>query len=155
MMHKIFVAVSWLLVIACAAAIFMLSAQTGSTSAELSGDVMGFFGQLWTRLFGEAAHTVLRKCAHFLAYCALMFLTYHACFRTRRQKRLRFVLPFVLCVLYAVSDEIHQYFVPERACRIFDVGVDTLGCIVGGLCFFLLAKFCIRIKKKKNGEVLS
>ncbi len=40
-------------------------------------------------------------------------------------------------VLYSVSDEIHQYFVPGRACRIFDVGVDSLGALTGILAFVL------------------
>jgi len=28
-------------------------------------------------------------------------------------------------------DETIQYFVPGRACRITDVGIDTLGCTLG------------------------
>lgn len=34
---------------------------------------------------------------------------------------------FALTVLYAVSDELHQYFVPMREARAKDVGVDSLG----------------------------
>jgi VanZ family protein len=36
-----------------------------------------------------------------------------------------------LCILYAVTDEIHQSFVPGRSPRIFDVGIDTLGTLLG------------------------
>lgn len=35
----------------------------------------------------------------------------------------------IICFLYALSDEIHQYFVPGRACRVFDVIVDTAGSV--------------------------
>lgn len=144
--HILGVLFAWLLVALCAAGIFMLSAQNGEQSAELSGGMMEQFARFMTALFGEAAHNIFRKFAHFFAYCALMFLTYHAVWRTRRL--LSPVLPFTLCVLYAVSDEVHQYFVPERACRLFDVFIDTLGCIVGGLCFYLLFRL-IRLLKQK------
>lgn len=46
----------------------------------------------------------------------------------------------VFCVLYAVSDELHQYFVPGRACRWFDVGVDTAGILLGTFLFWLTVR---------------
>ena len=137
---------AWLLVILCAAGIFYLSSQNGELSAALSSEVMNPFSRVMDALFGEAGHNVFRKFAHFFAYGLLMFLTYRAVYRTRR--KLSPVLPFLLCVLYAVSDEVHQFFVPERACRLFDVFVDTLGCIVGGLCFYLLVLFCRWFQRK-------
>jgi VanZ family protein len=36
-----------------------------------------------------------------------------------------------LCILYAISDEFHQSFVPGRTSRVMDVGIDTLGSLVG------------------------
>ena len=138
--HVLAVLLAWALAAACAAAIFLFSAQTGAESAELSGGVLALFSQFLTTLFGEAAHNVLRKFAHFFIFAALMFFVYHAFFRTRRRRRLSPFEPFAVCVLYAVSDEAHQYFIPERACRLFDVGVDALGCILGGLCFYILVK---------------
>jgi VanZ family protein len=144
---------SWTLVALCAVCIFLFSAQTGAESADISGEVMGPFVRILTMLFGDQAHNVVRKFAHFFIFAALMFFTYHALYRTRKTRRLSAVLPFVLCVLYAVSDEVHQLFVPERACRIFDVGVDALGCVVGGLCFYFAAIICLHISqntKKKE-----
>ena len=147
--------VSWALAAACAVAIFLFSAQTGADSAAVSGEMMGPFARILTALFGEQGHNVFRKFAHFFIFAALMFFVYHALFRTRRRRRLSPVWPFAVCVLYAVSDEIHQLFVPERACRLFDVGVDALGCVVGGLCFYLLAKICLYISqnRKKKKEI--
>lgn len=139
---------AWTLAILCAAAIFWLSSQSGEESAALSSHTMLPFVWIMERLFGENGHTVFRKFAHFFAYNALMFLTYHALFRTRKRHRLAFLPPLSACVLYAVSDEIHQYFVPDRACRIFDVGVDTLGCLTGGLCFWLLVRLILYLKKR-------
>ena len=152
MKRTIVLILSWAMVLACAVCIFQFSSQSGADSAQLSGSVMaaGPLSRILTTLFGEQGHNVLRKFAHFFIYAALMFLTYHALYRTRRRRRLSAVLPFVLCALYAVSDEIHQIFVPERACRIFDVGVDLLGCAVGGLCFYVLATLCLYISKKRK-----
>ena len=142
------IVLAWALAVLCGAAIFLLSAQSGAESAALSSETMSPFSWIMQRLFGENGHNVFRKFAHYFAYCALMFLTYHAFYRTRQTRRLAFLQPFVVCVLYAVSDEIHQYFVPERACRLFDVGVDTLGCLTGGLCFWLLIRGITYCKKR-------
>lgn len=147
-MKTIRIAVSWIFAAACAGLIFWFSSQSGEASAQMSTQVMHPFARLLAALFGEAAHTVLRKCAHFILYCALMFLVYNACFQARDKGRLSPVLPFALSVLYAVSDEIHQFFVPGRACRLYDIGVDALGCAVGGLCFWAAAKLCLIICRK-------
>ena len=142
--------VSWALVAGCALCIFLFSAQTGADSAAVSGDVMGPFARILTFLFGEQGHNAFRKFAHFFIFAALMFFMYHALFRTRKTHRLSPLLPYLLSALYAVSDEVHQLFVPERACRLFDVGVDALGCVFGGLCFYLLAKICLHISQNRK-----
>ncbi len=36
-----------------------------------------------------------------------------------------------LCILYALSDEYHQSFVPGRSSRLTDVGIDTTGSLIG------------------------
>lgn len=38
---------------------------------------------------------------------------------------------WALAVLYGVSDELHQSFVPRRDASIMDVGVDALGAMAG------------------------
>jgi VanZ family protein len=40
-------------------------------------------------------------------------------------------LAWVLCILYAITDEIHQSFVPGRSPRVMDVGIDALGSLLG------------------------
>ena len=150
MKRKIGIILSWLFVLLCCIGIFLFSAQNGMDSAALSGEVMGPFARILTLLFGEAGHNVFRKFAHFFIYMVLMFFLYHAFYRTRKNRRLSALLPYALCILYAVSDEVHQYFVPERACRLFDVGVDALGAAAGGLCFYLLAKLCLHVSQKRS-----
>ncbi len=141
MKKKTAVFISWLLVVVCMTAIFMLSSQSGESSAELSGATIGFVGRIINYIFGEDGHTAFRKTAHFLEYAGLAFLLYNAFYQTRTRKRLSPYLPYISAVLYAVTDEVHQYFVEGRACRLFDVGIDALGAIVGMTVFFIIASY--------------
>ncbi len=43
-------------------------------------------------------------------------------------------------LLYGVSDEIHQWFVPERATELLDVVADTVGGAVGALAVDFVAR---------------
>lgn len=46
-----------------------------------------------------------------------------------RSKRIAIAL--LTCVLYAISDEVHQSFVPGRGAQVKDVLIDSAGAIVG------------------------
>lgn len=52
----------------------------------------------------------------------------------------RICISSVLGIIYATSDEIHQYFVPGRACRMGDVFIDTLGVLLGITIILLIKK---------------
>lgn len=43
------------------------------------------------------------------------------------------ILAVVLSVLYGVSDEIHQFFVPGRSCSVFDLLADFVGAAIAGV----------------------
>jgi VanZ family protein len=66
---------------------------------------------------------VLRKIAHAAEYAVLGALLVRATGRTG--------IAFALGVLYAVSDEIHQSFVPGRLGSPLDVAIDAAGVAVG------------------------
>jgi VanZ family protein len=66
---------------------------------------------------------VLRKCAHMTEYAILAVLLARA---TRRP-----VPAFVLAVLYAASDELHQHFVRGRHASPVDVAIDAVGALAG------------------------
>jgi VanZ family protein len=66
---------------------------------------------------------VLRKVAHTAEYAILGALLARATGRAG--------LAFVLGVLYAISDEVHQSFVPGRAGSPLDVTIDAVGVAVG------------------------
>lgn len=123
----------WLLAAACAGCIFWLSSRDGNQSKDMSDNVRGILAKILGSPLGSF---IVRKFAHFFEYAALGFLIGCALFLSRR--RFSPVISVICSALYSVSDEIHQYFVPGRACRIFDVGVDTLGELTGTLILALI-----------------
>jgi VanZ family protein len=96
---------SWLPVLAWAAVIFALSAVP----------------DLGTGLGGW--DLVLRKIAHATEYAVLGALLARATARPG--------LAFGLGLLYAISDEVHQEFVPGRHGSPIDVAIDAVGVAVG------------------------
>ncbi len=55
---------------------------------------------------------------------------------------------FVITVVYAFSDELHQQFVPTREGKLRDVAIDTLGALVGiGMVWKLFPQAHSRLKK--------
>lgn len=85
---------------------------------------------------------ILRKFTHITEYFILTFLLYRAFKNSFRLSS--FYLIFLLAVfslLYAISDEIHQAFVPLRGPSALDVLIDSCGIII----FFMLLKV-----KRKN-----
>lgn len=123
----------WLLAAACAGCIFWLSSKDGNQSQNMSDSVRGIL----MKLFGPLLNSfIVRKFAHFFEYAVLGFLIGCALFLSRR--RFSPITAVICSALYSISDEIHQYFVPGRACRIFDVGVDTLGALTGTLILALI-----------------
>ncbi len=72
------------------------------------------------------------KIYHFGEYAILAALVYWAIrFYTPKVSSIQvYVLAFLLCTLFAVSDEVHQIYVPGRESRVGDVIADVLGAAV-------------------------
>ncbi|MGA2090469.1 MAG: VanZ family protein [Endomicrobiales bacterium] len=75
---------------------------------------------------------ILRKCAHVVEYTVLFLLTNRALAATTAwPSKTCLISAFIFAVLYACSDEFHQSFVPGRVASVIDVGIDSLGAVVG------------------------
>lgn len=66
---------------------------------------------------------------HFLEYGVLALLLWQALRATPRLSHRATSLAFILTVLYAISDEWHQFYVPGRYSDVRDVMVDVLGAL--------------------------
>ena len=72
-------------------------------------------------------------------YAMLYFFTYRAVnFHTKAGHNKNWRLPLLLCILYALTDEIHQSFTPRRDPSLRDVGFDLLG---AGLAFLKMYQY--------------
>ena len=85
---------------------------------------------------------------HLIEYAGLGLLAY--VFFAVRAKR-AFLFAVLFSVLYAASDELHQYFVPGRTCEFWDFFMDTCGIFVSCLFMsFLEKKKLIKIESLKS-----
>ncbi|MBQ8401375.1 MAG: VanZ family protein, partial [Clostridia bacterium] len=112
----------WLASFGWMALIFAFSAQDARESAESSGSVMTFLLHLFRVDSMEQILTdtvlysmvdfVLRKSAHFAIYTVLGILLCATISQYPNALRIqKIVLPLSLGILYACTDELHQYFV--------------------------------------------
>lgn len=119
----------WLPPILWAGGIFYLSGVSG-----LSSNMTVFWDVFWRKLFHAGEFGVL----NLLLWRALYFGE-----KIEFKKALIWSLFFT--VLYAISDELHQSFVPSRECRWQDMVQDSLGSAAVAGAIFLLHR--IRILK--------
>lgn len=148
---------SWVAVAAWMAVIFLLSAQPGKESTDTSGRILRLVIKLLYWNFDSFSSqrqeavwaiwsVIVRKGAHFTEYAILGMLLCSALRTYDLSGKLRWGLPVGVGAAYAVTDEIHQYFVPERACRLLDVGIDTAGALFGTAVFLAT----VYLLKKKD-----
>jgi len=83
---------------------------------------------------------LIRKLAHFTEYMILGILVYMASSKNNIPRNNTALWCIIFCALYAISDEVHQAFVPGRGPRVLDVIIDTAGSITG----ILMTKFIIK-----------
>lgn len=80
---------------------------------------------------------ILRKIAHMLEYFILAALLFRAFKGSFKLSAFYLVFwPSLLSFLYALSDEVHQAFVPTRSASARDVLIDSIGIIA----FYILIK---------------
>lgn len=154
-MKKVFGYVVWTLTVACMVTIFLFSSQDAQESSETSSDftvqILSVFTSFENLSAEQQEQTVanlqfaVRKCAHFSVYTCLGVLMKLSFLYLPIKKR-GTLFSFISCVLYAVSDEIHQYFVAGRSCEIRDMTIDSLGALLG----ISLTVFCIYLIKRKR-----
>jgi VanZ family protein len=68
---------------------------------------------------------------HFLEYAVLSLLLFRALYKTSAASTKIPALVILISMLFALSDEIHQLFVPGRAFQGVDLLIDLLGVLCG------------------------
>ncbi|MBR2489280.1 MAG: VanZ family protein [Clostridia bacterium] len=133
--------------------IFSLSAATASESSATSGGVIEFLAKIFIADFDEISvleqesiieslQFIVRKTAHFTLYGVLGGLAFLSVITyTSVPFPLRTAISAAICLLYAISDEIHQIFVPGRSGEIRDVCIDFAGSMLAILILVLLSRW--------------
>lgn len=144
--HKIIKIISWTAVILWMAFIFNLSSQVAEQSNELSTGITEIIVEAVERVAPQAEldintlNHIVRKNAHFLSYLVLGIVVLYALRRSGVQGYKSIAIAAVVCILYAVSDEIHQLFVPGREGQIKDVLIDSSGSAAGIVLYLLVSR---------------
>ncbi len=138
--------------------IFCLSHQTADISSKTSGSIVQTIVQLIYPEYDELSESEqqeivtkmqfwVRKTAHFSIYAILGGFAFLSVITYA-------VLPFwsriaisgAICLVYSISDEIHQTFIAGRSGEIRDVCIDFAGSVLAIIVLMLLSR--IRCFKK-------
>ncbi len=150
--------------------IYRLSAESKEESGDRSTGLVVFFLPIFhpeyetlgyeERLDAmEHTHHIVRKMAHFLEYALLgflstgllLYLNRRIC-RARVQKWATWMVPPLFCLIYAISDEVHQIF-SKRGPSPKDVLIDFAGAVAGYLLIHAIVGLVDLAKKRRKGKV--
>jgi hypothetical protein len=138
-------------------AIFMFSSQNAEQSSEVSSTLLKWIAE---KILGnpEVASSgwgtfVIRKMAHFSIYLCLGAST-ALTVREWKTKGRPFLWAWLIAVVYAATDEFHQYFVPGRSCEFRDVCIDGLGALIGVCIVWLVIARPWKKSARKNRSTI-
>ncbi|MGN1345923.1 MAG: VanZ family protein [Eubacteriales bacterium] len=153
----------WIAVLLWMALIFSFSMEDGVESAASSGGLIRRLLETLSHDFlsldsaGQTAaieswSNLVRKTAHFCIFGMLGLLVTSAVSSCGLCLRKNAWISLGICAAYAVSDEIHQAFVPGRACMVRDMLLDTCGAACGIAVVSLLIYAANKHQSKKHAK---
>lgn len=141
--------------------IYSFSAQTGEVSGALSYEVSYQIVETKNELLSEnksydelaySARSIefyVRKAAHMTEYCLLAIAISFPLYVYGVRGIWLILLAGVICVGFAGLDEYHQSFVASRGPSVRDVGIDSIGVLIGIL---LVQAFCWSTLHNPSGK---
>lgn len=145
--------------------IFYMSSNNGQTSHQESNKIVNLIKSIKTKLQIKDENKtinekkldyVIRKSAHAFIYMMLAFLVSSIFFVFNKRGKNTIVYILFICLLFSVTDEFHQSFVPQRTSLVSDIFFDFGGALIG-VAFFYLAYYQIyeryAIKGKKSLKI--
>jgi len=110
--------------------IFYNSNQISETSMGYTHLITDKLSELFNNsiiFYNDITITIIRKSAHFIEYFVLGILAYKSYILFKNKK---IIIVVVFCVIYAISDEVHQIFIEGRSFQIYDIAIDSIGSLV-------------------------
>lgn len=140
--------ISIIFVLAWMVTVFMLSHQVAEESSKTSSNFITVIIKLFNKDIEQEqletimlkVETIVRKLAHFVLYTlggmliTIMFINFKE-YITKTK-----IASFLLGATYAITDEIHQLFIPGRSGEIRDVLIDSTGILLGVFIIYLLMR---------------
>ncbi|MBR2875962.1 MAG: VanZ family protein [Clostridia bacterium] len=140
--NKPYFIISLLIVLSLFILIFCLSHENGEESTETSG----WFTNLINFILPfSVSENIVRTLAHYSEFACLAFFMTNL-FVSCKNK----LCPVPSCAIsffYAITDEIHQIFVPGRACQAEDLLVDLSGIISGIIVYAVIYLIITKLYK--------
>ncbi|MGI6424217.1 MAG: VanZ family protein [Tepidanaerobacteraceae bacterium] len=142
--------IAWIAVLLWMGVIFYFSHQPALESTELSSKVTKIIINTLEKINPNAEIDVkvfsyiVRKAAHFSLYFVLGFLVINGLWKSGIYGSKGIYLGVFISLLYAISDEVHQLYVPGRGGQVQDVILDTVGSVVGILLYVNVFKERLR-----------
>ena len=115
--------------------IFYMSQQTGQVSSGQSGKIVLLLSKIGIEISQDNISKItfiIRKSAHFSEYFVLYILLFNVIKNYIHSKKI-ILYSIMGVIIYAASDEFHQYVVPGRSAAIKDVFIDTCGGIAASI----------------------
>lgn len=131
--------------------IYSFSAQTGEVSGQLSYKISYEIVELKSELLNDGKtpdilaseasgiEYYVRKAAHMTEYFLLAVAISFPLYVYRVRGIWLILLAGIICVGFAGLDEYHQSFVADRGPSVKDVGIDSIGAMIG---IFIVQLFC-------------
>lgn len=135
----------------CFVTIYIFSSQDSGHSNDLSRiiteKIAGIFFRDFSSMNTDFQNTIIfelnifiRKAAHFSVYLMMSIFIYAEVALWLKKYFFSGIVSVGICMLYAVTDEIHQSFVPGRTPLVKDVFIDSCGAIIGAfICFLIIS----------------
>ena len=142
--------ICWIIVIFWMGVIFTFSSFNGVESSKQSrgflyhtiGNIIDIFDKDMDPVKKDELiikiNPEVRKIAHTSVYFVLGLFVCIAFKNYDLNVKKLLIYSLIVCLLYSISDEIHQLFVPGRSGEVLDVCIDTLGSSMGIGLFYLI-----------------
>lgn len=133
--------------------IFYLSSRSSDESTVDSSfvtRVLCFILGIMEYADNELLNHLVRKFAHASEFCALAVFGLQFLIKDFGKVKKECFMAWGFATAYAITDELHQLFVPGRACQIKDVIIDSTGAGFGVLMTILIVEFIRR--SRANGS---
>ena len=137
---------SYLLVIIWAGVIFTLSSEGHGASTSRSDLIVNYLQSAGALLPTDLLTFLTRKAAHIIAYFIFGVLAYNVVRHYTLRARRTILISSAIVLGYAISDEVHQLFVPGRSGEVRDVLIDTVAGTVAVVLTYLIHR---RIVKRR------